>query len=209
MSPSHKVLGGFPSEMKVTLKYVETISLDAPSGSLAAYQFDPRNLYDPNVTSTGHQPSNFDRWMQIYNRWTVTSTTFELINAWNSSSSVTPAVWGFLVSKSGSQVTGLNPETIMEQPYVKYSNVPAGQANLTPFPGSLRARVQSSAWLGVNNAILKTPDYSGDGGTGPTTTFYIEVFAGTINGNDPGAVIFRVEMTFDAVFYEPKITVPS
>jgi hypothetical protein len=196
--------------MKVTLKYVDTFALDAAVGSLAAYEFDPRNMYDPNVTGTGHQPSNFDRWMTIYNKWSVTTTRFKLTNVYNSTSAVQPGTWGFLVSKSGSQVTGFSSlDTLLEEPYVKYAQVGTGLAQIQPFPASLSASLSSAPWLGVNPLLLRSDEYSGDGSVGPTETFKVEAFLGAINGNDPGSCPFRVEMEFDAVFFMPKITLPS
>lgn len=211
MRPNAKVLGGFPPMWKARMKYVETITLDPASGSVAAYQFDLRSMYDPNSTGTGHQPSNFDRFMQIYNKWTVTKTAFLVSNAWNSTSSVTPGVWGFLISKSGSQVSGFsNIDQLLEQPYVKYARTPAGVSNTTPYPGSISATIPSGPWLGIrDNRILFTDEYSGDGSTGPVETVYAEVFFGNIAGNDPGAVPFRVEIQFTCTFFEPKITLPS
>lgn len=210
MTPHSKVLGGFPPEMRVTLKYVDTFALDPAAGSLAAYQFDLRNMYDPNVTGTGHQPSNFDRWTTIYNAWTVTRTRVRLINVYNSTSAVQPGTWGYLVSKSGSQVTGFSSlETLLEEPYVKYAQVGSGLSQTTPFPGALSATIPSAPWLGVSDLLLRGPDYAGSGAAGPTETFYLEAFLGAINGNDPGSSPFRIELEFDAVFFMPKITLPS
>ena len=211
MSLDHKVLGGFAPESRVTLKYVQTVSLDPAAGSIDSLEFDMRNLYDPYVTGGGHQPSNFDRWTTIYNKWTVLRTRLKMTNAWNSTSSVTPGLWGFLVSKSGSQVSGFsNVDQLCEQPYVKYAGVAAGVSNAIAFPGSVSAALPSKPWLGLrSDDLLFSDEYAGDGSTGPTETFKAEVFLANINGNDPGAVPFRVEIEFDAVFYMPKITLPS
>jgi hypothetical protein len=211
MSLDHRVLGGFAPEQKVTLKYVQTIALDPAAGSIDALQFDLRNMFDPYWPSGGHQPSNFDRWMTIYNKYTVMTTRLKVTNAWNSTSSVTPGLWGFLVSATGSQATGFsNVDTLLEQPYVKYSGVPAGQANVVAFPGSITATLPSRPWLGLRGTdVLFQNDYSGDASAGPLNTFYAEVFMSAINGSDPGSVPFRVELEFDAVFFSPKITLPS
>jgi hypothetical protein len=214
MSPNKKNIGGFPSEVRVSLKYVTTFTLDAPSGSLAAQEFSMRGMFDPDVTGTGHQPSNFDRWMTIFNAYTVLRTHVKLSPAWNSTSSVQPCYWGFLVSKSGSQVTGFSGvEYIMEQPFVRYADTGAGISNgaANAFPGSLTAALPSGPWLGVNNSVLRSQDYHGDVGANPAAAedFRLECFAGAMAGNDPGAVPFKCEIVYDAVFMLPKITLPS
>lgn len=211
MAPNSKVLGGFPTRTNVTLKYVDVITMDAGSGSLTSVEFSARNMFDPDTRIGGHQPSNFDRWTTIYNRWTVVRTKVKFTPAWNSTSSVMPGFWGFLVSKTGSLVAGLNPNTLLEQPYVKYSDAGAGLANSTSLGGSLTATLPSVGWLGVNTSVLMSPDYSGDDSAGPALAqdFRVEFFVTNIAGNDPGSIPFKVEVEYDAVFYEPKITLPS
>lgn len=210
MKPGRKVLGGFPPMMRARLKYVETFALDPAAGSIASTQWNLRSLYDPNDTGTGHQPSNYDRLMQIYNRYTVFDVKVSMANASNSTSSVTPGLWGFLVTAAGSQVSGFsNIDTLLEQPYVKYSRVSAGQGNLNAFPGALTAKIPCSPWLGTNNKELFLDSYSSSDGASPSKTIYLETFFGNINGNDPGSVPFRIEIEFNAAFFSPKITLPS
>ncbi len=211
MSPNNKQLGGFPVRVNVRLKYVDVITMDPPSGGVDSVEFSLRNMFDPDTRIGGHQPSNFDRWTTIYNRWTVTATKIKLTPAWNSTSSVAPGFWGFLVSQTGGLVSGLSPDSLLEQPYVKYSDVPAGLANTSALMGSLTASVPSTAWLGVSKQILMSQLYSGDASAGPSFAedVRVEFFMTNIGGNDPGSVPFKLELEFSAVFYEPKITLPS
>ncbi len=211
MTPSNKVLGGFPAQMKATLKYLDVITMDAASGSLTSVEFSGRNMFDPDTRIGGHQPSNFDRWTTIYNRWTVYVTRVKITPAWNSTSSVMPGFWGFLVSKTGSLVAGFNTNTLLEQPYVKYSDAGAGLANTSAAAGSLTATLPSTGWLAVNKAVLESTDYSGDDSAGPALAqdFRIEFFVANIAGNDPGSIPFKVELEYDSMFFEPKITLPS
>ena len=58
------------------LVYNTNISLDPKPDNLGAtgsntWQFSGNSLYDPDVTSTGHQPMFFDNFMAVYNRYRV------------------------------------------------------------------------------------------------------------------------------------------
>jgi hypothetical protein len=213
MSLTRRVLGGFAPTLNTTLRYVQTFTLQFPAGGSDSHQFDMRNLFDPDVALGGHQPSNFDRLTTIYARWTVVKTRLRVVNAWNSTSSVSPGVWGFLVSKTGSLVAGFStPEGILEQPYCKYSNVASGLANIQPYPGSLDVMLPSTSWLGLRSKDLLFSDgYTGTNAGGPADTFYAEVFNSSINGGPSPAtpVPFRIEIEYDAVFFEPLPTLPS
>jgi len=56
-----------PARMVVTLPYVEFITLDSNSGVPAFWLFAANSCYDPDQSSTGHQPRGFDQYMGMYN----------------------------------------------------------------------------------------------------------------------------------------------
>jgi hypothetical protein len=56
------------------MRYNSQLSLTAPSAALITnYQFRLNSLYDPDLTSTGHQPMGYDQLTALYNQWVVTS----------------------------------------------------------------------------------------------------------------------------------------
>jgi len=82
-----KQLGGFPDQSRVTLRYVTQVSQTSTSGVPNSYVFRANSVFDPDFTSTGAQPANYDDWTAQYNRYRVygcrirwkpiaTSTTF-------------------------------------------------------------------------------------------------------------------------------------
>lgn len=69
----------FAPVMRVRLPYVETLSLTAPAlGTSGVYYFNLNSLYDPNLTSTGHQPMQFDQLAGIYKSYIVHGCGVEL-----------------------------------------------------------------------------------------------------------------------------------
>ncbi len=60
---------------KAKLFYYEpSISLTGTAGVIAQYAFTANGMYDPNITSTGHQPLGFDTIMGWYEQYTVLSS---------------------------------------------------------------------------------------------------------------------------------------
>jgi hypothetical protein len=62
-----------PSKMRRILRYNSQLTLTAPGTStITNYQFRLNSLYDPDLTSTGHQPMGYDQLTALYNQWVVT-----------------------------------------------------------------------------------------------------------------------------------------
>lgn len=65
----------FPATVVRRLPYFETsLNLTGTGGVYSQYVFTANGLYDPNVTSTGHQPMGFDYMMALYEQYTVLSS---------------------------------------------------------------------------------------------------------------------------------------
>jgi hypothetical protein len=69
---------GFPAQQKVKLIYADKVTLTGASGLIENYQFRLNSLYDPDLTSTGHQPFGFDQWALFYESYVVTKATYEV-----------------------------------------------------------------------------------------------------------------------------------
>jgi hypothetical protein len=63
----------FPARVTKRLRYSDSFQLTSTSGAVASYVYRANDLYDPDVTGTGHQPMGFDQlcpgW---YNHFCVT-----------------------------------------------------------------------------------------------------------------------------------------
>lgn len=62
---------GFPMKMLMTHRYVELLSMTSTVGSLATYSWAANGMYDPNLSSSGHQPLYFDNMTALYNHFHV------------------------------------------------------------------------------------------------------------------------------------------
>jgi len=215
MSPNARNMGGFPSRTRVTLKYVDVFTLNPPAGLSDSFAYSLRNLFDPDTRIGGHQPSNYDKWMTIYERWSVIKTKVKMTSAWTSTSSVQPCFFGFLISKDGNDVPALSLNSVLEQPFARYADSLTGLANAQPLLPSLTATVPSRDWLGLDEEKqLLDLSYSGidaSGSLAAAQDVFCEVFCYTPPGGAaPASVLtFKIELEFDCVLQEPKPTVPS
>jgi len=57
------------------MRYYDVVSLNTSSTAPAVYVMAMNGMYDPNITSTGHQPRGFDEMMALYENYYVTEAT--------------------------------------------------------------------------------------------------------------------------------------
>jgi len=62
---------GFPDVLRTKLQYCDVVQLAASAGSPGLYQFRMNSLFDPDYTSTGHQPQWFDQLSAVYSYYRV------------------------------------------------------------------------------------------------------------------------------------------
>jgi len=66
---------GFPTVMYTTMRYVDVVQVNPGAGTPAYHTFRANSLFDPDYTSSGHQPFGRDVWANIYNRYQVVKST--------------------------------------------------------------------------------------------------------------------------------------
>jgi len=70
----------FPASVTKRLRYSTSISLSSTSGVITStYVFRANDLFDPDFTSTGHQPMGFDQLMSFYNHFVVRRARITLL----------------------------------------------------------------------------------------------------------------------------------
>lgn len=90
---------GFPKERSVTLKYVDTCVLDVGiAGVIAKHVYSANNIYDPDVTGTGHQPMMHDLWASLYNHYVVSGSKISVKIVSPYTAATTPTIVGCMVN---------------------------------------------------------------------------------------------------------------
>lgn len=94
---SNYVPSGMPTTRVAKLKYAQVMSVSSASGIIGEQRFSANNIYDPDVTGTGHQPMGHDQWAALFNHYVVLGSKIT-VNFCDSDSTTTPTHVGLYLS---------------------------------------------------------------------------------------------------------------
>lgn len=198
-------IGGFPKSKLVKLRYAQFININPASGVTGSYVFSANGMYDPDITGTGHQPSNFDRWMAVYDHYTVVGSKIKVSYTPTIATTIVPGIFGVLLTDAGNEATSLIQENLLEQPRVKYSRKVLGMPTANSMPATVVKRFSSKRFFGVK-PLGGGKTFQGSASANPTEGAFYEVFVCPIDGNDPGNMALTVVIDYIAVLTEPKVS---
>jgi len=187
-----------PFTNTTTLKYSESfVNINPPVGSTNAYIFRANDLYDPNLTGVGHQPTGFDQMMALYQKFVVIASKIKVVG-YSANDETLDTVLGVTVIRDSG--VGTSTEFYLEQPNTDWAVVPGGSGS-DPF--SVSCAFDTAKW---SNTDIKTNDLlHGTGLSSPGLNWYYHIFYGSTGTlDDPGNLKATVEIEFKVMFFEPK-----
>lgn len=198
---------GMPSKKLVRLRYCDEIVLDPTAGAINVYNFSANGMYDPDITAVlGHQPLYFDQYMANYDHFCVIGSKIKVtcIPTGNGDSgSRFPGAFGINLSDdstfsytSFAQIVESNQN---RGHYRSYNNVLTGANTAGRRPSITR---KFSAKKFFNNALADSN--KGTVATNPSDQAYFQVWAASVDANDPSRTAFLVEIEYIAILSEPK-----
>jgi len=208
-------LGGFPNQKTVRLRYVTEIGLNAGSGSIAVHQFRANSLYDPDKTGVGHQPSNFDPLMTMYDHYTVIGSKIKITPVTDNNVDRFPAYVGIYTADKSSlatmYATGGISNVFEQRRNNKFKHVTGEGGELSnPNNKSLTSYWSAKKFFGKPTKTMIGNDlYRGSASTSPTENALWEVYAASVIANDPGQTQLLVEIEYIAVLTEAKMATYS
>lgn len=204
---------GLPDKFTTRLRYVDQIQLDANASTISAYVYRANDLYDPDVTGTGHQPNPFDQMMQFYRTACVIGSRIKVTaNILSTTQDSTPCPYVcILKSATGTEAVSLSgPTDVMEQT-TRSSAVKQFGNYITKSLSSnnyITANFSAKKWFRSNN-IVGSREYSCDTSSSPTEVCYYEIAYFPYSTENPAVVLFTIEIDYLAVFTENKIVAQS
>lgn len=86
---------GFPKKMIMTHKYFDYFNVSNTGGAVTHYMFSCNGLFDPDYTSTGHQPMYFDQAAALWDHYTCIGSKIKFVvsQAANTNASATACLW--------------------------------------------------------------------------------------------------------------------
>nr|WAE42382.1 MAG: capsid protein [Cressdnaviricota sp.] len=193
---SSKRFDPFPTMKTVKMRYCDNFVLDAVSGGPATYSFRTNSIFDPNYTSTGHQPYGHDQWQAVYNHYEVVASkiTVKFLSA-ASGSAAACSVVGIAIKDDNTYET--NFDTIREVKDSKYKIMPGygiSMASVTTswkpkryFPSTMSSELGAHFGNNPNDGM-----------------YYIVYVTGVTPTVDPVAVNCVCTIDFIVKMWEPK-----
>ena len=185
-----------PPNFTTTHKYSEYNQITIGAGGYASYVFSANGMYDPNITSTGHQPYYFDTMSALYNHYCVVRSkcTLRVVDWSEALNDARPCTYGiFLDDDSTPAVT--SQTYWLEQPYVVHGEF----KEQTTEDGPLTLYWNGRKHFGPN--IVNGSQFQGDSATNPTEqSTFVLAFNGTIGSQ----YVFLVEIVYEAYWTELK-----
>jgi len=188
---------GFPARMKMVHKYCDSvaITISAGGGLGYRYRFSCNGMYDPDKTSTGHQPMYFDQMTDLYNHYTVTGSKIDV--TFVSANSCTVPV-DVAICLDDDQTTPLSlMSEAREQKNAVYGFLPPGEDT----PITLTKYWSAAKVFGGNP--LSRKELSGDATANPLETTEYNLWVGT-PASGPQTIYAQVTVTYFAVWDEIK-----
>lgn len=193
-------------KMTIDLDYVDVVSIDAGSASIASHVFNAAGIFDPDETSTGHQPLGRDQYSAFFNKYRVLSSSIKVTPVVDAAANVVPALYGVFRDNDATLNFALGTH-IIEDPrntggwgmHVGLASGVGhnGNAKLNQVRTNFNAK-RDLAPEGLNDATIVGANPSG----AVTTTFY-QVWASSILGNNPGSLDFLVEIKYRVEYTDP------
>ncbi len=191
-------LTSFPQNHKVKLKYHTNGSFACTTGAVGVYGFKLNSCYDPDYTSTGHQPLGFDQWATFYQTYIVSAAQVrvKMLNY-----SAYQAVIGFLPDENANPSTVL--DTLCEQPmayhYLQFAQNP-------PYIDSpvFTKKYSMASWFQVKTVEDDVARFGAKTTSDPTNLMYWYMFGRDLSGSGTVTVYFDVEIEQTVIFSEPK-----
>jgi len=197
---------GMPNTYTCKLRYVTEILLNPETtGTPAVHVFRASDLYDPDLTATGHQPSGFDQLMQFYNHFVVLGSKINMTFHMKDGTNVTPGYYGITLTDSGTWISsrsGINQVLETEKTTKPYS---AGLLNLAITSPAFMGRSMKYSLKRFFKVSTPDPDrFEGSDAASPSENAFYECWLVAVNNNDPGASTFLVTIDYIARFSGPR-----
>lgn len=184
--------------VKALVRYVDkNIQLNPSTGGIPAnYVFSMNGLYDPDITSTGHNPAFFAQMMTLYDHYCVIGSRAR-VSFSNTDTSYQQLV---ALQLKDTNTTDTVTNEILEQGGVKWRTLGAhgsGQA-----VKDLVINCSPSKFFG--RSVMNGDKYFGTASSNPSDQVFLHIHAGPVEAVDTDIIDCTVEIEYIVVFTEPK-----
>lgn len=194
---------GFPKQIMVTHKYVQSFTMTSTIGAMTSTRFTANGMFDPDITGTGHQPMYFDQYSAIYDHYCVIGSRI-VVKAVNTVAGTSAAGRLTILVNDDTSITTSNVETIAEQNQgLSVRIIPAGYNDK---PVTMMAKFSAKKFFG--GSTLANTELQGTTASNPTEQTYYDICM-QADGGSSLVMAFTVEIQYIAIWKELKDIAPS
>ncbi len=199
-------------KLMVKLRYVDTITIATAGAGVNSHVFRANSIFDPDLTSVGHQPLLHDEYAALYERYRVVSSTIKVTPVTSSLTSQVPAFWGVFGDEDATLTYSLATAIIEDSPR-SGGQVRLHMAGATLLQGNSPMYHPAKARFSVKkNLAPDGRDTSTLFGANPATgtaDYNYQVWTGSILANDPGVLGFLIELEYVCQLTDPIVVIQS
>lgn len=175
------------------LKFCQTgITLNAGLSTQSDYFWRANDLYDPDYSSTGHQPMGFDQWMNLYSKFTVLGSKF-VAKCHQAGDDVYDSTVALRLVTTPTQST---PQEIMESNRSMFKRV---QENISPNLYSSYSKRGHHRIAGEDGQLYGTDSAS------PANVHYYNLTTWGAGGENPDPIICDIQIEYIVKFFDPAV----
>lgn len=189
-----------PLQRKLFTKmiYQDSFALDAAIGTVATKIYSANNLYDPDVSGTGHQPRGFDELMNLYSHFVVVGAkcTVTVLHE-GGSANLSSACSGIALQADSGALSTLND--YLESSYVRFTH----NSDYSQKPETVSYKCNPNKFLGRSKP-LSDPDLKGSAVGSPVEQAYFHIFQAGLASSNPGLCHYNIRIEYLTCLIEPK-----
>jgi len=181
------------------------ISLDASLTGFSSYQFRTNDIYDPNYTGIGHQPSTHDQMALIFEKYVVYAMDYKITV--HNVSSTDQGLFSLVVLDSASTATSFR--NVIEQGVTDFCTlgITNSGANVKKFTGHVyNPKVVGKTY----KEYITSPQYVTAFGSSPTDPIYLVLYSASANNASTTPQLrFTIELRYHAILMGNNLVIES
>lgn len=174
------------------MKYIQMITLTSTAGVPSIYVFRGNSLFDPDYTSTGHQPYGFDQYASLYANYYVAGSKIKITpqDTVGAPTMITVLPYTAATPPTG---TSSGAQWMAEVPYAKHC------FSLYNYRTSLKSYMSTGKLFGYTaQEVNDDKDFWAYSSNNPGTQFYWIIAANYVSSAANSSTVCTVEITYYA-----------
>jgi hypothetical protein len=201
-----------PDRARVKLKYIQTVTMNSYLGALDTQEFWGNGAYDPDKTGTGTQPTGFDQWAALYDKYTVIASSIKvrLVDLQGSGGDTESLLLAILpCTETSFAPTDINE--IAALPYGKFGQIyPQSDGNPGAPSNTLTNYISTAKIFGTyDDAVKYERNYSSAINASPNQGWYWMVYMQSADGTTSNQPDVYFLITYHIEFWDRITLTPS